>query len=229
MPPKFQSTFIPKGPIASSSTGVVQPVTRVRHIDFVSFLSKLIFGLSILLALGVVGYKWYLNYSIEKMGVELEAAKQEISTGVVGELVNLNNRITSADTLIKNHRALSPLFTFLEASTPKAVRFTEFSYSKGEDGPEILLKGQATSYSALAFEADTINENKDLKNPIFSDIRLDDKGNVTFSLKVQVAPDLVSYQKAINRTPVTTAPVVTPTATTTATTTPRTSTSTTPR
>ncbi len=223
--------------MAPTSGTVLPPTTKVRRIDFISFISKLVFTLSILLALGVVGYKWYLNYSIKKMGLELEAARQEIAGGVVGELVDLNNRITSTETLVKDHQVLSPLFTFFQSSTPKSVRFTELNYSMGETGPQIDARGQATSYSALALESNAISKNTDIKDAVFSDIRLDEKGNVTFAFKAIVTPNFLSYQKAITRQP---APaqtqivptVATSTATTTgktATTTPKTSTSTSPR
>ncbi len=197
MPPKFQSSFIPKGPL--SGAGVPIPgFKRGRNFDLLSFGARLALTLSVLLALGVVGYRLYLGYSIKKMGRELESIRETLANGEIGELIALNNRIVSTEALIDEHRALSPLFVFLEASTPKSVSFTDFQYSLGEDGPELSLRGEATSYSALASEAQAIYKNKDLREPVFSDIRLDSEGHVSFYLKILVSPDLLSYKKVAN-------------------------------
>ena len=236
MPPKFQSSFIPKGPVGPSvsSVGVIPQARPVRRHDILSFLAKGIFALSILLAAGVVGYKWYLGYSIGKMSAELDVARQEVASGVTGELIRLNDRIVSTETLIENHRVLSPIFAFLQTSTPKSVRFSEFNFVEDMNNePKVVLKGAAKSYASLALEASVIYKNQDFKNPVFSDIRLDEKGNVTFSLEAGISPELISYTKTVGRvaTPAT-APVVPvvpvvvatttkPAATSTATTTPK--------
>lgn len=200
MPPKFQSTFIPKGPVANP--GVMPPTTRVVHRDLVSFLAKLIFVISLLLAVGVVGYKFYLNYSIQSMGVELDSMRQSIESGAVGELVNLNNRIVAAQSLIKNHTVVTPLFRFLEGSTPQTVRFSDFTYMMGEKGPQIVVKGAARSYGALAFESSLLNKNSDFKNVVFSDIHLDEKGNVIFTMSANVVATFISYEEYLkSKTP----------------------------
>lgn len=230
MPPKFQSSFIPKGPVATS--GVI-PQASVRRYDFAGFLAKAIFALSVLLAVGVVGYRWYLGYSIREMGAELERVRAELATDVTGELIRLNDRIVSTESLLQKHRIISPFFSFLETSTPRSVRFTDFNFLMGQEGPEVVMKGEARSYAALALEADALYKAKEFKNPVFSDIRLDERGNVVFSVRAAISPDFLSYQRQVTRLsapirPATTTPVFT--ATSTATTTRATSTATsTPR
>ncbi len=172
---------------------------RVRHVDFVSFIAKLIFAISIILAIAAVGYKFYLGYSIKAMGEELETLRAEISAGAVDELVDLNSRIVSTEALLKSHRTLSPVFAWLETATPKTVRFAEFNYSTGKTGPELSVRGEAKSYAALAFAANTIYQNENFKNPAFSDIRLDEKGNVTFSLRMTISPQFLSYERNLSK------------------------------
>jgi hypothetical protein len=242
MPPKFQSSFIPKGPLASG--GVSTPLNRVNRRDLVTVLAQWSFGISVILALAVTGYKFYLDYSIKSMGAELEATRQALSDGAVDELIRLNDRIVSTQTLLQNHKIISPVFDFLETFTPRTVRLTEFQYTTNEKGPEVSLRGEAQGYAALALYSDLVNKNEDFRDPVFSDIRLDDRGNVTFLLKTMVAPELLSYQRAVVRagaaqtTPVTqtatstvattTAATATSTAARTATTTPARSGTTTP-
>lgn len=233
MPPRFQSSFIPKGPTSVSTTAHMIPTSApIRQHDLLGFLARIIFTLAILSAAGAFGYKWYLGYSIRKMGAELEATRQEVSIGVTGELIRLNDRIVSTQSLLGNHRVLSPLFAFLQASTPKSVRFSDFAFSEGTDGIQVILRGQARSYAALALEADVIEKDKDFQNPVFSEIRLDDKGNVTFAVKATVSSELISYDKTVGRValpvfvpPATSTPIVAATSTATstpkATTTPR--------
>ena len=194
MPPKFQSSFIPKGPIASGMS--VAPGFKGRQKDLLSFLAKLVFGLSVLLALGVTLYKVYLNYSIKELGSELETMRAEFSEEAVGELVRLNDRMASTEVLLNNHRVLSPVLTLLEQSTPRTVRFVEFGYLTSAEGPQLTLRGEAQGYGALSLLADIIYKNPNLKKPIFSDIRLDDRGNVAFSFTAFVSPDLISYKRA---------------------------------
>lgn len=200
MPPKFQSSFIPKGPVSTASpTGAV---SRVRDRSLFSFLATLIFALSVAAAVGVFAYKVYLNYSIKRMGAELEAAREVFAPDVVRDLVRLNDRIISTDKLLERHRVLTPLMSFLETSTPKSVRFTEFNYSVMAEGPQILLKGEARGYSALALESAIIQGNPDFKSPVFSDIQLDTKGNVIFTLHATLSSELLSYQRELESLPI---------------------------
>ncbi|KKW09567.1 MAG: hypothetical protein UY47_C0011G0003 [Parcubacteria group bacterium GW2011_GWB1_49_7] len=69
MGPNFQSSFIPKGPISSAIPGA--PMGRkTQEKSLFSFLAWIIFNISVVLALGMFGYKFYLKYSIDQMGVD---------------------------------------------------------------------------------------------------------------------------------------------------------------
>src|SRR3989344_8952213 len=128
MEPKFQSSFIPKGPI-SSATPDTPMGRKTREKSLFAFLALIIFNISIVLALGVFGYKFYLKYNIDKMGADLEKARATLQPETIDELTRLNDRLALAKDLIANHRALTPLFEFLEISTPVSVRFSDFRYS----------------------------------------------------------------------------------------------------
>lgn len=218
MPPKFQSTFIPKGPTTTDfKTPLSRPSSGSR--DIVSLIATTIFVISVIMGLVVFGYKYYLNYSIEQKGIELETARATLAPETVTELVRLNSRILSTEKLLNQHRIVSPIFDFLEVSTPKSVRYTDFAFTDGEKGLKLNIRGQASSYTALAQLSQTLNKDGSLKNAVFSDLRLDEKGNVNFAVDADVGEDLVSYKKAIDRVGVP-APAVAPVSTTTATTTP---------
>jgi len=91
----------------------------------------------------------------------------------------------------------SPLFDYLESSTLKSVRFTEFSYNTAPSGVELVVRGEAGGYAAVALQADIFNKGSYFKDSTFSDLSLDERGNVTFTYQAKVAPSLISYQKQI--------------------------------
>ncbi|MBI2673952.1 MAG: hypothetical protein HYX23_01575 [Candidatus Zambryskibacteria bacterium] len=196
MEPKFQSSFIPKGPVVSTMPGTPMR-RRSQGKSLFYFLSIIIFSASVLSALGVFGYKFYLKYRIEQMGVDLENARMTLQPEAISELTRLDNRLLSSQKLIAQHQILSPLFKFLEASTPKTVRFNEFNYAKTSQGLELSAIGEARGYAALALQSDIFSKSQYFKNSIFSHLTLNDNGDVSFSLKTMVDPTLVSYQREV--------------------------------
>ena len=230
MEPKFQSSFIPKGPSASSSSQSFTPTPtttgipsgrRKEESNFLYFIGVVIFIISLVLAIGVFGYKFYIKYRIEKMGTDLEAARTALELDTVKELTLLNSRIISTTNLIKNHHVLNPLFEFPEGSTPKVVRFTNFLYNMNDSGLQLSMKGQARGYSALALEAQLLNKSIYFKNILFSDLSLNDKGEVNFSITANIDPQLLSYERSISNIVAIPTSSQTSTSTTTATSTPR--------
>ncbi|MDP2642182.1 MAG: hypothetical protein Q8P21_02740 [bacterium] len=194
MEPKFQSSFIPKGPITSGAAGMsVAP--KIKERSLLAFLALVIFIISVLLALGTFGYGFYLKYRIDQMGANLERARATLEPETIRELTRLDDQITSTTGLIAGHRVLSPLFEFLEESTPRTVRFNDFKFSMTEQGLELNMKGEARGYAALALQADIFSKSEYFKDPAFSDLSLNERGDVGFSFKAMVDQDLLSYQR----------------------------------
>ncbi len=219
MDPKFQTSFIPKGPTISS--GAVAMTERNKGRGLFGFLATLIFILAIVAGLGVFGYNLYLSSQISKMGDDLASARTSLDPETIKEISRLNSRITSTQTLLSQHTVLSPFFDFLETITLKSLRWTNFKFATTKDGLTLRMEGQARGYSALALQADALNKTKYIKSPLFSDLTLDDKGNVTFSFSATIDPSILSYKKSLENAPKIAAPVVVPTSTST----PKTSTS----
>ncbi|PIQ66437.1 MAG: hypothetical protein COV96_01495 [Candidatus Zambryskibacteria bacterium CG11_big_fil_rev_8_21_14_0_20_42_18] len=196
MEPKFQSSFIPKGPLVSTAN---ESLSSRRHKEggLFSFIAVVIFTISIVLAIGVFGYKFYLKYSIEKMGAALDEARAALQPEVISELTRFDNRIISTKELVSKHRLITPLFEFLETSTPRTVRFSDFHYSVTAQGLELQMKGEARGYAALALQADIFSKSEYFKNPLFGDLSLNERGEVIFSFSAVVDESLISYQREV--------------------------------
>ncbi len=208
MEPKFQSSFIPKGP-ATTNIGSKQ-VSKIKERGLTSFLAAIVFFLSLAAALGAFGYKFYLNRSIGKMGAELEEARATLAAEPIDEFIQLNNRIVATGEVVAAHVMLSPFFDFLESSTVQLLRFTGATYTSTDSGPSITLTGASPSYATLALQADIFNKSGYFRNPVFSGLNLDERGNVTFTFTAQVDPSLLSYTRFIESSQPAPAPAPSP-------------------
>ena len=194
MPPKFQSSFIPKGPLTSSQPSAAYSMHhRTGERSFFSSVALFIFSASILLALGVFGYRFFLQYRIDQMSGALTDARAALDPEAIAELTRLTNRIISTKNLVSEHQVITSLLAFLESSTLRSVRFLNFDYSQTERGLELSLNGEARGYPALALPADTFSQSRYFIDTSFSGLTLNDKGDVTFNFTGVIHSDLVSY------------------------------------
>ncbi|MBX4198977.1 hypothetical protein KW800_01725 [Candidatus Parcubacteria bacterium] len=199
MQPQFQSSFIPKGPVAT--TGTATRVSQGADRSLLGTLAVLVFVISVVLSVGVFGYEKYLDSRINAMNGDLAAARATLKPEVITDISRLDQRLVATQVLLNKHIVLSPLFDYLENATLKGVRFTEFQYLTTEQGLTLNMRGEAKGYAAVSLQAQVFNKSPYMKQPIFSDLDLDDKGNVTFSFKVKLDPSIVSYKKLVNDVP----------------------------
>lgn len=196
MEPKFQSSFIPKGPVASSGNPAPD---RSRGKNLLGLIASVIFVLAVVLSLGVFGYNSYLSYRISQTGGEIETARAQVDSDAIHELIRLESRISSTETLLDSHIVLSPLFDFLEDSTLQSVRFLEFDYNNTNEGMQLVIAGEARGYSAVALQSEEFTDSQYFKNLVFSDLRLNEAGNVAFSLRTDIDPSMLSFSRIVER------------------------------
>jgi hypothetical protein len=198
MEPKFQSSFIPKEAISQpSQPGPSSSRPKVKERNLVSFIALIIFLITIVLGVGIYGYKYYLQKDLANMRSDLENRRAQLVSDSINKFVKFNNQIISVNRLVNDHLVLTPLFEYLEQSTLKQVRFSDFEFSSGGRGGDLTMRGQAIGYSILAVQADIFNRSVNFNQPVFSNLDLDDKSNVIFQLKMGVNPELVSYRRLI--------------------------------
>ena len=109
----------------------------------------------------------------------------------------LDKRINASNQILSKHIAISPIFQALQEITMKSVRFTKFDYDfSGDKNSRINVKmsGVTLGYSHLALQSDLFAQNKNFIDPVFSNLALNESGNVIFDLNFSVDPSFVDYK-----------------------------------
>ena len=180
-----------------------------------------LFIVSVVAAGAVFAYKGYLKTSITDKSDSLQKAKEAFNLSAIEDLMRVDLRIKQAQVLLQKHVAPSAIFSFLSLQTLQNVQFVSFNYALQDDvSAAVELEGVAASFSTVALQSDQFAASKALKDIVFSNIKVETDGKITFSVKATIDPSLINYARNL-----TTAPVV-PGQTYTATTTQATTTST---
>jgi hypothetical protein len=190
----FQTSFIPKKPMIEKRANASQPMGLFSIVALFVLFSVLI------LTGGFYFYKGTLAKDLEKKKNDLALSKGRFEEAKISELQLLGKRLKASNDVLSKHISVSPIFSALQAITMKSVRYTKFDYTREEANGKFLVKlsGQSTGYRSIALQSDLFTEKaKYFIDPVFSNLTLDDKGNVNFELTFYVDPNLVNYKKNI--------------------------------
>ncbi len=194
---EFQTSFIPKKPLAE------ERVVRERPVSIFSLVATIAFFVALISAGSIYFYKITLTNQVANQTASLERAKAAFEPSLVEVLQTLDKRIIASKEILANHMTASPVLKSLENLTLKSIRFTKFDYEVSKDQGtkiDVIMSGQAKSYTSIALQSDKLGENKYIKNVVFSNLVLDAQGNVGFDLKFSVDPAFVMYGSAISST-----------------------------
>ena len=194
MEPNFQTSFIPKRPVIQERVGVSRPISVLV------ILPLFILFAVILSAIGLYFYKGVLEKSINEMNQSLETARGRVEPTWVGQIQELDKRLRASKDILSKHIAVSPVFEALEDITLKTVRYTRFSYNLDSvTNPRITvdITGVAVGYRSVALQADLFARNPNIIDPVFSNLVLDERGNVIFDLSFSVNPNFINYKKTL--------------------------------
>ena len=167
----------------------------------INLISFIIFIVSLISAGGAYFYRESVKTNIEEYKRSLAVAKNQFEPSLITELQILDKRLNAATTILDKHIAVSPIFVLLEEVTLPTVRYSDFSYEVDTTTNlvNVTMKGEAKGYNFIALQADLFDDNKFIKNPIFSDFVLDQAGNIDFNLTFSVDRSLVSYESFLDR------------------------------
>jgi hypothetical protein len=194
MDQNFQTSFIPKKPIVKERAEGTRPIG-------ILLIATLFILIAVLIATGgLYFYKTVLTKNITDMQKTLTLAQNRFEPSKITELQTLDKRLRASAQILAKHITITPVFSALEMLTMKTVRFTKFSYDLGtEKNPavNIQMSGVAIGYRSVALQADLLATNKNLIDPVFSNLTLDTSGNVVFDLTFSVDPSFVNYKQTL--------------------------------
>jgi hypothetical protein len=192
------TSFIPKKPIDTSDVIVTTHRSSGGLVGFLCFFMILMSGLSYG---GVYVYNKNLLEQKTALDQKLAKARDSIGTDFVSDMKRLNARITGVKTLLTNHVVVTPIFKALQDTTLRSVVYNSFSYNfKNDDttkklSVDITISGTAKSYAAIALQSDAFTKSSLIRNPIFSDLKINTKTNtVDFKLVFSAEPSDLSYE-----------------------------------
>ncbi len=203
MEPTIPTSFIPKRPIESST--VPERHSSGGSVGLLSLLAFVIVVGTVVAFVGVYFYQQQLNSQKEKLEESIAQARDGIGTDFVYDMKRLDARITGVKDIIKNHIVVTPIFDALQDSTLRSVQYRDFSYTIKTDTVtkvavlDVSLSGTAKNYSTIALQSDAFSSNPLIKNPVFSNLTVDDKTRaVNFKLGFSVNVEDLSYQKFVD-------------------------------
>ncbi len=194
MEPNFQTSFIPKKPI------IKEHVAPSRSVGLLTIVAIFIFFSVLIATGGFFIFKGIMARSIAEKEKTLDLAKSRFEPSKISQLQVLDKRLRAASEVLSGHVAISPIFQALEDITMKTVRYTNFTYKlNNNEAPKVLVKmvGEAVGYRSIALQSDLLTKNKYFIDPVFSNLILDEKGNVMFNLEFSVEPSFVDYKQML--------------------------------
>lgn len=202
MEQNFQTSFIPKKPMMEERVKTPRTVNPLTVVTLFLFFAVLISSGGLFL------YKDALAKNITKLENNLNLAKSRFEPSKITQLQVLNKRLDASNDILSKHIAISPIFELLQETTIKTIRYTNFSYSVDtENSGKILISmsgqsvgyGSNSGYRGIALQSDILTANKNIIDPVFSNLSLDEKGHVLFDLEFSVDPDFVHYKQMLQR------------------------------
>ncbi|MBY0328491.1 hypothetical protein K2Q02_00115 [Patescibacteria group bacterium] len=202
MDPTIPTSFIPKRPITSESMQGSSYSTRSSSVGLLTLITVVVVIATAVSFGGVYLYEKRLSSQKTTLEDSINTARDGIGSEFVSDMQRLNARISGVQELLNSHIVVSPIFTELQNTTLRSIQYSQFKYDIGTDTVtkasivKVDLGGTARSYSTIALQSDAFSDSKIIKNPVFSNLNVDDKtGRVEFKLAFTVAIDDLSYQK----------------------------------
>ena len=212
MNPQFQqASFIPKRPLARSGQSrrrFSKHGTGALHV-----IGLTLFFIAVAGTIGVFAYDRYLKNHITNLEQELEVATQIPDIAFVEEVKLFDIRLRTANELVTNHIAVSEVLRLLQEVTLHRVQFTnmKFDATKKDADAVVSLEGVASTFATLSLQADEMKMHKDINEATFSNVKLTEDGNVSFSVKLAIDPEVIRYRRLFEEEAETTQPTDTDT------------------
>jgi len=162
---------------------------------------EILFYLSILAVLAVIGGYFGLDYFNKEALQESADLSQQISSAKTPEDDVLKNeifgkakKVNDFSIIINNHQITSKLFPFLGEICHPKVQFLSLSFSKAEEGYSVKIPAQAEGYKALHQQILILMGNKTIKNLEISGISMAKEGGVSFDFSFVIPFEVFKFE-----------------------------------
>ncbi|KKP56482.1 MAG: hypothetical protein UR80_C0018G0008 [Parcubacteria group bacterium GW2011_GWB1_35_5] len=192
MASNFQSSFIPKG-------STTEEVFKNKKTGIAGILAVSLFVVSIVAAGGTYFYKGMIKNDIQNLQSQLMEAEKNIDKKTINEMDQFSKKLDLVKSIVFKHQVVSNFLDELAASTVGSVHFIDLSYGNIENGNlSVVLKGESSSYAAIALQEDIFLKNENFNSVSFSNLSLAEKGFISFDLNILVNPQLSIYSVPVS-------------------------------
>jgi len=196
MEPKFQTSFIPRGPVTPQSSQSAYS-SGGGSFNIGKSLSVIVLILTILVSGGLFAYEMRVKQNVESLKVKLVGAKALFDSPENQKVLLASSQLKSIQELLTKHIVVSPLFELLEEQTLPTVRLSDFEFKRESTGVSVLIKVESQSYASLAQQAKIFSEVAYFKDLTAGEIALSDTGTVTTTFTAILDPELLMYSKQL--------------------------------
>lgn len=186
--PTVPTSFLPhpSATAVRASTGGV--------VEVLSYLAFVASGAIFVLAIGVFLYGQVLAKTQASDDAQLAAAAKNIDKSQVRDFIRLHDRLTTGQTLLSKHVALSGVFPVIEAVMPSTIRFSTMHIAFDDKGAlKLDASGVARSFNSLAVASAAFATDPRIQGALFSGITPTKDGSVNFSLTGTIDPKVITF------------------------------------
>ncbi len=150
-----------------------------------------VFGSTVLIAIGMFGYSYYLSSQIEAKKATLASYESQLGNLPLEDMRKLSSRIKIINQLVKEHPSVNVAFRVIEDSIENQVTYHRFGlgYSESAKSYVLSLDGVAPDYKGVAQQVDTYKRKPYttyIPNVTVDNLAPDQSGNVGFSLRMPI-------------------------------------------
>lgn len=196
MDTRFRTSFVPKKTLIPKDV-----VTSGSAVHLLLASGAIVFLMVLAVFAGVYLYRALLNKTINEQSLALEKAKKAFETSFIVDAKRFDRRINGANSILKRHQIITPVFSLLSELTLQTVRYNSLIYTNASGVPSLSLSGEAKGYASVALQSDAFLESEKIRNPLFTDVvnvnKDASKSGVSFKFTGTLEPATVSYEKTV--------------------------------
>ncbi len=161
-----------------------------------SFFGYAVLAVVFILAVGVFIYGRILVSEQTSKDAAVATAVAAIDSNTAEGFIRLHNRLLLGNSLLNQHPAFSGLFALLDKIMPSTVRFTSLHLvlnPAGDGTAKVEGAGTAKSFNALAATSQAFATDGNIKDAIFSSIKVNKDNSVGFLLEANLDPKVITF------------------------------------